>query len=87
VVRYYALLGDTGIIGGRDHRKNCPCVPYWLNSSQPQIQTVSVRVSCVTPLAPRTLKILGVFLFLKRFASEQNFYSYINKKSRVKTLL
>jgi len=30
VVRYYALFGDTGIIGGRDHRKNCPCVPYWL---------------------------------------------------------
>jgi len=35
VVGYYALARDTGNIGGRDHRKNCPSVPYWLNSSQP----------------------------------------------------
>ena len=35
MVGYYALLSDKGTIGGRDHRKNCPCVPYWLNSSQP----------------------------------------------------
>jgi hypothetical protein len=66
VVGYHALVLDKDTIGGRDHRKNCPCVPYWLNSSQPQIKPLPTDESI--PM----VQAMGIDFYIKNIISKKS---------------